>query len=569
MNTYNHYSDAQPWFSIIIPVYNAEECIKQCLDSIINQTFKNYEIICIDNGSTDNSQSILEEYAKKDKRFKIISPENPKQDISRNNGIDLANGKYLLFISPDNWIEANTLELIYNKVEKYSAGAVQFDYKIFNNSKKTYKKIKHRPLSELDFSSGINPPGNEQKAKLFENKKINSTTRVVSILGIQIYKTEDNERERIQHILGNFIYTKKIKSKIKELKIFKILGFPISKRIIEDDICSYYCLGKLVSRHHLADLFFKNKLKKIKYNFDDIYILHSNSGEIYLFFAYLAKAFLRKNNSKKPLFVATQKYHIDILKLYYPEARYIYIPGMRFKTQSHIWKTRGHTFYILFSGNHFTKVEEDIKNQEIGQVHYLKSILKTLNLTENDFYKPIICDDIDLETKLNNKVSKINLKLNSFIIIAPEAMTCSELPRTFWIKLAQKLQQNKYDIYLNITDKANSIPECKTLDLSYRETYFLAKKAKAVISLRSGLSEFLIPTNTPNIAIYTKFRKCTKNAFPVDKGLEGFSMLKMPFIEAAKICEINADNYKDEDTLLEEVMSQLNKMLSQKEGNLV
>ena len=396
--------------------------------------------------------------------------------------------------------------------------------------------------------------------KLFENTKINSSTRVISILGVQIYKDVDNEDERIQNILGNFIYTKKIKSDVKESKIFKILGFSIFERTIENDICSHYCLGKLISSKHLADLFFANKLKTINFDYDDVYILHSNSGEIYLFFAYLAKAFLKKNNSQNPLFIATRRYHIDILKLYYPEAKYIFIPKLRFKTQSDIWKMAEHTFYILFSENHFRKVEENIKIQENGHVHYFKSMLKTLNLTEKDFCKPEVFNDIDLENKLNKKINKINLKTDNFVILAPEAVTCSVLPKIFWVKLVQKL--NQYEIYLNITNKNNNISGCKTLDLNYREVYLLAKKAKAVISLRSGLSEFLLPTAIPNIVIYTKFKKRVKNAFSVDKGIEGFSMSKIPFVDSTKICEINADNFKDEDTLLDEIVFSLDKLLN-------
>ena len=72
--------------------------------------------------------------------------------------------------------------------------------------------------------------------KVFVNKRINNTTRVVSLLGLELYKTEDTDDARTQYFLGNFIYTKKIKSKIKELKTYKIFNFPISTRIIEDDI---------------------------------------------------------------------------------------------------------------------------------------------------------------------------------------------------------------------------------------------------------------------------------------------------------------------------------------------
>ncbi len=91
------------------------------------------------------------------------------------------------------------------------------------------------------------------------------------------------------------------------------------------------------------------------------------------------------------------------------------------------------------------------------------------------------------------------------------------------------------------------------------------KKVKAVISLRSGFSEFLLPTGIPNISVYTKFRKKTKNAFSVDKGIEGFSMLKIPFVDKNKICEINAELYKNEDELVKQVIDALEIMLDKKE----
>ena len=401
--------------------------------------------------------------------------------------------------------------------------------------------------------------------KVFVNKKINNTTRVVSLLGLELYKTEDTDDARTQYFLGNFIYTKKIKSKIKELKTYKIFNFPISTRIIEDDICSYYCLGKLINQNHLAELFFKNNLQKVKDKYDDVYILHSNSGEIYLFFAYLAKAFIKKNQSKNPLFVATQKYHIDILKMYFPEAHYIYINELRLKTQSDIWNMPNHRYFILFSGNHFEKVEQDIKNNDIGSIHYLTSMLKTLNLTEKDFSMPEVIPSLNSQKLLSNAVNKMQLKLNNFIIIAPEAMTCEDLPLSFWQKIVQELKNRNFDIFLNITNYKNYIAGCKQFELGFTEAFFLAHKAKAVISLRSGFSEFLLPTETPNISIYTKFRKRTRNAFSVEKGIEGFSMLKMPFVNKNKICEINADLYKNEEELVTQVIGSLETMLNKEE----
>lgn len=187
--------------------------------------------------------------------------------------------------------------------------------------------------------------------KIFINKKTNNTTMVVSLLGIELYKIEDTEDTRTQHFLGHFIYTKRIKSEIIDIKVYKLFGFHILERRIENDICSYYLCGRLIRQNHLAKLFFLNNLKKVK----------------------------------------------------------------------------------------------------------------------------------------------------------------------------------------------------------------------AVISLRSGFSEFLLPTGIPNISVYTKFRKKTKNAFSVDKGIEGFSMLKIPFVDKNKICEINAELYKNEDELVKQVIDALEIMLDKKE----
>ncbi len=401
--------------------------------------------------------------------------------------------------------------------------------------------------------------------KVFVNKKINNTTNVISLLGLELYKIEDTDNVRIQYFLGNFICIKKIKSKIKELKTYKIFNFPILIRIIVNNICSYYCLGKLINQSHLADLFFKNNLQNVKYKYDDVYILYSNSGEIYLFFAYLANAFIKKNQSKNPLFIATKKYHIDILKMYFPNAHYIFINKLRLKTQSDVWDMPNHRYFILFSENHFKKVEQDIKNNDTGDIHYLTSMLKTLNLTVNDFSKPEVILSLNSQKLLNFAVHKMQLKLNNFIIISPEAITCEDLSLTFWRKIVQELKKRNFDVLLNITNHKNYITGCKQFELSFTEAFFLAQKAKAVISLRSGFSEFLLPTEIPNISIYTEFRKRAQNTFNVEKEIAGFSMLKIPFVNKNKICEINADLYKSEDELVKQVISSLGSMLDKEE----
>ena len=99
-------------FSIIIPVYNVESYLRECLDSVLHQTFKEWEAICVNDGSTDGSLRILEEYAAKDSRFKVVSQANGGLSAARNTGMDNATGEYILFLDSDDWLEHSALETI-------------------------------------------------------------------------------------------------------------------------------------------------------------------------------------------------------------------------------------------------------------------------------------------------------------------------------------------------------------------------------------------------------------------------------------------------------------------------
>ncbi|MBR6722254.1 Stealth CR1 domain-containing protein [bacterium] len=118
-----------PKISIIVPVYNVEKYLQKCLDSLVNQTLKDIEIICINDGSTDNSLEILQEYAKKDKRIQIISKKNEGQGVARNIGIEHAQGEYLGFVDPDDWVELEMYEQMYNQAKNLNSEIVICDYK--------------------------------------------------------------------------------------------------------------------------------------------------------------------------------------------------------------------------------------------------------------------------------------------------------------------------------------------------------------------------------------------------------------------------------------------------------
>lgn len=402
--------------------------------------------------------------------------------------------------------------------------------------------------------------------QLFSNFKTENGC-CIKLFGLKIFEEFSNKQFRIQKFFGNLIYTKKLRSTVREIKVFKIFNFSVSERIITDDIIQYNLFNRTVRKIYYPNIFYKKYLKNVQYDYDDVYILSANSGEIYLFFAYVANAFLKKNGSKNPLFVATKKYHIEILKLYYPQAKYIYINNLKFKAQSDKWMVNGHNIYIIFSNNHFQKVEINIKNNKIGKIHYLNSILVTLNLTKDDYNEAQAYISNQIHESLTSKINEIQLKLNNFIIFAPEALTCLELPESFWIKLAHKLHQKGYDIFVNAMEQKNKIDGCKSIFLSYQEILCLAQKAKAIISLRSGLTEFLLPAKTPNITIYTKFRnRNIRNAFDTDKTIAGFSMLKLPFVSEKEITEINAEEFSDENELLNKVLDSLESILNKEES---
>ena len=98
--------------SVIIPVYNVEQYLNRCVDSVINQTYKNLEIILIDDGSTDNSGKICDEYSQKDKRVKVIHQKNMGVSNSRNKGINIAKGKYITFVDSDDVLNCQYIEFI-------------------------------------------------------------------------------------------------------------------------------------------------------------------------------------------------------------------------------------------------------------------------------------------------------------------------------------------------------------------------------------------------------------------------------------------------------------------------
>lgn len=130
-----------PLISVIIPVYNVEKDLKKCIDSIVNQTYKNLEIILINDGSKDNSAEICRQYAEKDDRIIFVSRENRGVSATRNEGIDLAHGDYFSFIDSDDYLEPDAYEYLLNIVSEHKVDAVNYEHFITFPDKEIIHKL--------------------------------------------------------------------------------------------------------------------------------------------------------------------------------------------------------------------------------------------------------------------------------------------------------------------------------------------------------------------------------------------------------------------------------------------
>ncbi len=158
--------------SIIIPIYNTEKYLTNCLQSVINQSYKNLEIILINDGSTDNSLRICNEYKKMDKRIIVINKKHTGVSDSRNIGIDKAKGEYIGFVDSDDYIDKDMFKNLIIGIEKYKADISMCDLEetrnLYNNNNYKIKYIKYtkkQALEELLYDKNI---GNYMTVKLFK-----------------------------------------------------------------------------------------------------------------------------------------------------------------------------------------------------------------------------------------------------------------------------------------------------------------------------------------------------------------------------------------------------------------
>ena len=208
----------QPLISIIIPVYNVERYLAQCLDSVINQTYRNLEIICVNDGTRDSSGQILEQYAQKDGRIVVIVQENQGLSGARNTGLKHVHGKYIMFVDSDDWIELQTCEEAVIAAEKHNADLVMWSY---------VREFEHESKEKYMFWDD---------ESVFETEKVKNQLhrRVCGLLGEELRHPEYSNA--IETAWGKLYLAEKIIGNKVEFVDTKEIG-------TEDALFNLYALG--------------------------------------------------------------------------------------------------------------------------------------------------------------------------------------------------------------------------------------------------------------------------------------------------------------------------------------
>ena len=155
--------------SVIIPVYNVEEYIHVCINSVLKQTYKDFEIICIDDASTDSSLEILEYFSKKDSRVKILKNDfNRGPGFSRNRGLNIAKGEYISFLDGDDWFSSNTFEILIKKMQQDYLDVLLFKNIVYYNDSQKFGFEKYYDMEFMNkFENKVFNHRDLDKTKLF------------------------------------------------------------------------------------------------------------------------------------------------------------------------------------------------------------------------------------------------------------------------------------------------------------------------------------------------------------------------------------------------------------------
>lgn len=237
--------------SIIVPVYNVENYLERCLDSLINQSLKEIEIILIDDGSKDNSPKICDMYAERDSRIRVIHKQNQGLGMARNTGLDVAKGEYVVFVDSDDFVSTDAYEEMYNRIKIDGADMLMANYYQYNTLNNTIEEVKAISYSRI--------------VELTEIKKIacqivgvNPREKELDDIGMSVWKNMYS-RDVLEKNDIRFCSERKF---VSEDAIFHLMAVPKMKKIsMMTESYYYYCQNGTES---LSATFRESKFEEYK-----------------------------------------------------------------------------------------------------------------------------------------------------------------------------------------------------------------------------------------------------------------------------------------------------------------
>ena len=292
--------------SIIVPIYNSEEYLKRCLKSIINQTYKNLEIILIDDGSSDNSVKICYEFANNDKRIKVIKQKNSGPSKARNQGLRKIKGEYFICIDSDDWLEENMIEILYRNIKESDADVSICNYYI-------------------NFESGIQKckdESNDKNMLISDHKEMYKCLFNENMYGGYLW----NKLIKTSIVKGENIIVFNEKIKIEEDVLFLIEVLKKCNKIYysgKDFLYHYFQRNNSIVRfkYQLKDLT-KLKVLEEKLKLKQLYEINDIDSKIeydYIFLLEQSIFILKENNLNNDVYIkklknAKRKYYFTALK---------------------------------------------------------------------------------------------------------------------------------------------------------------------------------------------------------------------------------------------------------------
>ena len=256
--------------SIIVPIYNVEKYLKKCIESIINQTYKNIEIILVDDGSPDNCGKICEEYSQKDKRIIVIHKENGGLSDARNKGIDIAKGDYLTFIDSDDFVNIDYIEKLYSSIKLNNTELAQCGISKVNENNEIIEKLN------------------------YDENYIKTSHEILN----ELYG---------KHLIENVVVWNKMYAK----ELFKNIRFPVGK-IHEDEFTTYKLIYYSKNVAIVSDSLYNYRQNNAsimgrKFNIKRLNLLEALEQRIQFFW----------DKNEKDLYEKSVKVYLEQLRMYY------------------------------------------------------------------------------------------------------------------------------------------------------------------------------------------------------------------------------------------------------------